>query len=141
MPSSVARHGKSRWRIQVAAVTLTIVLLTACAVGIKQDDSQPSAPAPAGETDAGPRATTVSDAGTSADDHTTSEDSSAPDVHDAAHDASHDAAACANLIGPSVNGTACHGCGTHSCQPNGCYGGYFCDTLAKHCVSPPANCP
>jgi hypothetical protein len=28
----------------------------------------------------------------------------------------------------------------HVCQPNGCYGGYLCDTTTDKC-KPPGSCP
>ncbi len=35
---------------------------------------------------------------------------------------------------------ACHACSGASCQPNGCYGGYVCDTVTMRCKAPSA-CP
>ena len=46
---------------------------------------------------------------------------------------------CGTLNGPSVPST-CASCGAHACQPNGCYGGWYCNTATKKCQSPPATC-
>jgi hypothetical protein len=49
---------------------------------------------------------------------------------------------CGNdLDGPGVTST-CEACGTDAddCQPNGCYGGYWCDSDKKECVTPPTTC-
>jgi hypothetical protein len=46
---------------------------------------------------------------------------------------------CGALVGPTIAST-CKGCGTHTCQPNGCYGGWFCNTASSHCQAPPATC-
>jgi len=46
-----------------------------------------------------------------------------------------------DLDGPSVTST-CKACGTDTddCQPNGCYGGYWCDEDKSDCVMPPKTC-
>jgi hypothetical protein len=58
-------------------------------------------------------------------------------------DAALDAASsqvCGTLVGPSVPAT-CHSCsGGADCQPNGCYGGWWCDTATKSCHAPPTTC-
>jgi hypothetical protein len=46
---------------------------------------------------------------------------------------------CGSLNGPAVP-SPCASCGAHACQPNGCYGGWFCNTATKKCQSPPATC-
>jgi hypothetical protein len=48
---------------------------------------------------------------------------------------------CGSLASPSVSGTHCT-CRsrTGTCDPNNCYGGYYCDTTNNRCVPPPANC-
>ncbi len=48
---------------------------------------------------------------------------------------------CGNEVAPSVDAT-CNACDKTSadCQPNGCYGGYWCDTLGNHCEPPPKTC-
>lgn len=40
------------------------------------------------------------------------------------------ASPCADIDTPA----ACHACSGSSCQANGCYGGYVCDTLTMHCM-------
>jgi hypothetical protein len=49
---------------------------------------------------------------------------------------------CGTLNGPSVT-SACTACGKFSndCQPNGCYGGYWCNEAARDCTPPPKTCP
>jgi hypothetical protein len=49
---------------------------------------------------------------------------------------------CGPLEGPSVT-AACTSCDHRGgdCQPNGCYGGWWCDTVARRCRRPPATCP
>jgi hypothetical protein len=49
---------------------------------------------------------------------------------------------CGALNGPSV-ASACSACGKFSndCQPNGCYGGYWCNESARDCTPPPKSCP
>jgi hypothetical protein len=46
-----------------------------------------------------------------------------------------------DLDGPGVTST-CKACGsdTADCQPNGCYGGYWCDSDKMDCVMPPKTC-
>jgi hypothetical protein len=50
---------------------------------------------------------------------------------------------CGPLYGPNEP-AKCSSCGTMSnCQPNGCYGGWYCNTTTNKCQSPPApsSCP
>ena len=49
---------------------------------------------------------------------------------------------CAELNGPSLT-SPCHSCGKYSsdCQPNGCYGGWWCNTALQRCQKPPKTCP
>ena len=49
---------------------------------------------------------------------------------------------CSGLNGPLVT-SACHSCGKYSsdCQPNGCYGGWWCNTATRKCQRPPKTCP
>jgi hypothetical protein len=49
---------------------------------------------------------------------------------------------CGSLVGPSVTAT-CRSCGRFSndCQPNGCYGGWWCSTVTHYCERPPTTCP
>jgi hypothetical protein len=47
---------------------------------------------------------------------------------------------CGNLAGPTVS-AHCSSCGsTHTCQANGCYGGWWCNTQTDKCQSPPSSC-
>ncbi len=50
-----------------------------------------------------------------------------------------DAAAC-TMLAPSVPAD-CTGCTTSRCQPNGCYGGSWCQPSTRQCHRKPANCP
>jgi hypothetical protein len=62
-------------------------------------------------------------------------DINAATVDDA--DAAADDAGCASPETPA----SCTACSPgKSCQPNGCYSGYVCDTLTNHCKAPTA-CP
>ena len=49
---------------------------------------------------------------------------------------------CGALNGPTVT-SQCEACGKYSsdCQPNGCYGGYWCNEPARDCEPPPKTCP
>ena len=47
---------------------------------------------------------------------------------------------CGTLVGPSVS-ASCNSCGSsHTCQANGCYGGWWCDTSTDKCQAAPSNC-
>jgi hypothetical protein len=47
---------------------------------------------------------------------------------------------CGTLADPNT-AAQCHSCGTtHTCQANGCYGGWWCDTSTDRCQAPPTNC-
>ncbi len=46
---------------------------------------------------------------------------------------------CGTFVGPNVTAT-CSSCSGGSCQANGCYGGWWCDTATSKCHAPPANC-
>jgi hypothetical protein len=48
---------------------------------------------------------------------------------------------CGTYAGPNVS-AGCHSCssGSSSCQANGCYGGWYCDTSGNTCHAPPSNC-
>jgi len=48
---------------------------------------------------------------------------------------------CGTLVGPNTS-AGCSSCsgGSSTCQPNGCYGGWWCDTATNKCQSPPSNC-
>jgi hypothetical protein len=49
---------------------------------------------------------------------------------------------CGPLYGPNEP-AKCSSCGTMTCQPNGCYGGWWCNTTSMRCQSPPnpSSCP
>lgn len=47
--------------------------------------------------------------------------------------------ACGSLVPPSTQ-ASCASCKGQSCQANGCYGGWWCDTQTNKCVAPPQNC-
>jgi hypothetical protein len=49
---------------------------------------------------------------------------------------------CGDLVAPQVD-AGCRACTPSSsdCQPNGCYGGYWCDTPSTDCRTPPKTCP
>ena len=49
---------------------------------------------------------------------------------------------CGPLDAPSTPST-CEACakGTEECQPNGCYGGYWCNAAEHDCKEPPKSCP
>ncbi len=49
------------------------------------------------------------------------------------------ASTCGTLVGPDVK-ASCNSCGNHTCQANGCYGGWWCDTATNKCQSAPASC-
>lgn len=46
---------------------------------------------------------------------------------------------CGALVGPAT-AAGCASCKGQSCQANGCYGGWWCDTSTKKCVAPPQTC-
>ena len=58
-----------------------------------------------------------------------------------APDASTAGETCGSLVGPDTS-ACCHSCnvGNRSCQSNGCYGGWWCNTASCHCQSPPTSC-
>jgi hypothetical protein len=49
---------------------------------------------------------------------------------------------CGNLEGPNIK-AACTSCDKDDtfCQLNGCYGGWWCNTMTKRCQKPPVSCP
>lgn len=49
-------------------------------------------------------------------------------------------AGCAGFAAPTAP-SGCQGCGTHTCQANGCYGGYWCNAATNKCHPKPASCP
>jgi len=50
-----------------------------------------------------------------------------------------DAASCSTFVAPAV-AALCHACGVRPCQPNGCFGGYYCETVSRTCHPAPAGC-
>ncbi len=46
---------------------------------------------------------------------------------------------CGTLVGPNTP-AGCSSCSGSNCQPNGCYGGWWCDTSTNKCHAPPTNC-
>jgi hypothetical protein len=43
---------------------------------------------------------------------------------------------CGTLVGPDIS-SCCHSCSGQTCQANGCYGGWWCNTDTCHCQQPP----
>jgi hypothetical protein len=109
------------------------LLLAACSgtdsVSLDPSAPQPSQPA-AADAAAQPDVTQLppaDDAGTSAD--------AAPQQDDAESEAG----MCSGYAEPLTT-AACHACTSGNCQPNGCFGGYYCDLLTEHCVAKPDGC-
>ena len=46
---------------------------------------------------------------------------------------------CGTLVAPSTK-ASCSSCSASNCQPNGCYGGWWCDTSTSKCHAPPSSC-
>ncbi len=46
---------------------------------------------------------------------------------------------CPGLADPNTP-AGCSSCSGKNCQPNGCYGGWWCDTNTSKCQAPPQNC-
>jgi hypothetical protein len=68
------------------------------------------------------------------------QDAGPPDViSDAATEAS---ASCTGYASPSTS-AACNACGSGSqtCDPNGCFNGYYCRLSDAKCMKKPAACP
>ena len=57
-------------------------------------------------------------------------------------DAGIDVTQCGDLVAPAVD-AACRACDRDAadCQPNGCYGGYWCNAIITDCHAPPKTCP
>ena len=56
-------------------------------------------------------------------------------------DAGPPAMTCGTLVGPTVSaGCHCTSSSSHTCQANGCYGGWYCDTSTNKCATAPATC-
>ena len=50
---------------------------------------------------------------------------------------------CSSTLASPTTNASCTACqtGSHVCQSNGCYNGYWCNTSTDKCSAPPANCP
>src|SRR5438067_2630794 len=44
------------------------------------------------------------------------------------------------VLAPPDTPADCSACGGSSCQPNGCYNGYWCNTSTSRCRTPPTTC-
>jgi hypothetical protein len=68
-------------------------------------------------------------------------DSGTPPPNDAGTVDSGSMGSCGALVPPTMT-AACTSCrnGTHTCQANGCYGGWWCNTDTNRCQAPPTNC-
>jgi hypothetical protein len=49
------------------------------------------------------------------------------------------ATTCGSLVAPTIT-ASCNSCGSQTCQANGCYGGWWCDTSTKRCQAAPTQC-
>jgi len=49
-----------------------------------------------------------------------------------------DAPSCDGYADPATP-SACHAC-SDDCQPNGCFGGWYCELASLHCVAKPPGC-
>ena len=47
---------------------------------------------------------------------------------------------CGTLVGPTLAASCASCAGQSSCQANGCYGGWWCNTASNRCQAPPATC-
>jgi hypothetical protein len=56
-------------------------------------------------------------------------------------DAGSSATMCGSTVAPTVK-ASCSSCSSSSstCQPNGCYGGWWCDTATSRCQAAPTSC-
>lgn len=50
-----------------------------------------------------------------------------------------DAPSCDGFAGPATQAD-CHACAGAECQPNGCYGGWYCELASLRCVEKPPGC-
>jgi cardiolipin synthase len=67
--------------------------------------------------------------------------SAASSDSDSAESASKKAVDCTAYVAPATQSTCKSTCTDSSCQQNGCYGGYWCDTTTEKCVAaPPSTC-
>ncbi len=111
-----------------------LLLLAACSGAAPTTLQDPAAPQddPAGDGDAAVRPDVTELPAIDAD---ASSDESSDD------DAAPDGGLCADYVAPDTAAT-CHACNgsSNACQPNGCFGGYYCDTVTTHCVALPDGC-
>lgn len=116
------------------------LVLAACAVGASSADlSTETAPAdPAGDPDASSE-TLKAPAPGAPDADGGAKDASAKDGG-AKADAGSASAACAGYATPTES-ASCNACGSKPCQPNGCYGGYYCTLSTSKCTPKPSSCP
>ena len=112
---------------------------SACAVAVQPVDD--------GSYDAGPSKSAQKDSGSSNNNAPSQSDASSPDPTPSNTPADQDSGSsgggvdCSGYADPNTS-AACHACTSSkpSCQPNGCYGGYYCDLSATKCVAPPNGC-
>ncbi|HEY1958778.1 MAG TPA: cytochrome c [Polyangiaceae bacterium] len=50
-----------------------------------------------------------------------------------------DAPSCEGYADPTT-ASVCHACSGATCQPNGCFGGWFCELASARCVPQPSGC-
>jgi hypothetical protein len=55
-------------------------------------------------------------------------------------DAADDGGAC-TMVPPETPSTCDANCSVHNCNPNGCYGTYWCEPVTSKCYPQPATCP
>lgn len=124
---------------------LSIAVASGCALGVTPLAADDGGVSTAGDAsakgdasaDAGKKSNATADAGDTDAETPAPTDTDAGTVDDDAGPA-----ACPGYALP--NDTAsCHACGstsTQTCQPNGCYGGYYCDLSTSKCGKKPAGC-
>ncbi|MFO0670038.1 MAG: hypothetical protein U0235_10490 [Polyangiaceae bacterium] len=122
---------------------LSIAVVSGCALGVTPltaDDGGATSAGDGGKSDAGAgdaaKKATV-DAGDTDAEPAAPADTDAGVVDDDAGPAP-----CPGYALPNDT-AACHACGstsTQTCQPNGCYGGYYCDLSTSKCSKKPAGC-
>lgn len=134
----------------IVITTLSLLAIAACAVGNGdpsdlRPEQTPSPTVPGALLDAAaadePRAremdpSDASDAATlhdaSSGPHSATDASLMPASADAG-------VTCADYAEPTV-AAACHACGSKPCQMNGCYNGYWCNTVSAKCQAKPVAC-
>lgn len=86
-----------------------------------------------------PSGTTCVSATTAAGDQANVCQPTSGDCASAIQDAGGPDGACGTYVPPTTP-ASCKSCSNAKCQPNGCYGGWWCDTLTNMCHAPPTNC-